>query len=303
MKHYILLLASCFAYYQTIAQLQVSTIGDAYNFEIGDTFQYSIQTFNACNQGSPVIECALDIVLEEIVTDKWVSNDTIYYKFKHNFLKNKQTGYYAHYGYNVPESNIPRPFPWPKSTSDIIAIGNINTSIFSVYPGAYTCLPNATCADTVIIDSSKFEGRKQSIKTSFRYTYHNYKAYYADGIGTTYYYDDCQCGAYKRYTLTFYHKTNGETWGTYYTMAVGINDINNIPLLLFPNPANNLLRITTEDAADKTITVYAMDGTVTAINSNMTTNVELDISTLTPAVYFVEVKSKDGIGRYKFIKQ
>ncbi len=297
MKQYTLLLLSCFAYYQTIAQLQTSSVGDIYNFEIGDTFQYRLIASSSClNQPSSSVTCDIDITCNIIVTNKWAVSDTVYYKFQKDFLQIKS------HPYPINTNSITLPFPWPRN-KDTAVVANLAKPIFFIYPEMDTCLPGAICWDSVVIDSSKYWAKKQSIKSNYKYSHHRYLADFSDSIGLTYYRNSCECGNYYMHTLTYYHKANGETWGTY-SLMVDINEAKKgIELNVFPNPATNQLHITTTDAADKTITIYPIDGLQVAISTTMNTTLDLDISKLSAAVYFIEVQSKDGIGRYKFIKQ
>jgi hypothetical protein len=129
-------------------------------------------------------------------------------------------------------------------------------------------------------------------------------AKFAGGLGMVLYSDLNEVFARtETFELIYYRKANGETWGTYGIMT-GINEAKNkIELNVFPNPAINQLHITSAEATDKTVSIYSVNGSQTDIVTSMNSKASIDISKLPPAIYFVQVQSNDGIGRYKFMKQ
>lgn len=82
--------------------------------------------------------------------------------------------------------------------------------------------------------------------------------------------------------------------------ALGIKDITQSTVSVYPNPANSELNISTTDKLDK-ITIYTGEGQkVKEITSPSTHTV--DINELANGIYFIEVQSNGNAGRAKFIK-
>ncbi|MEY4875993.1 MAG: hypothetical protein RL708_1142 [Bacteroidota bacterium] len=82
------------------------------------------------------------------------------------------------------------------------------------------------------------------------------------------------------------------------------NGINNLvatsKLSVYPNPASSELNIDVKGERIETIKITAINGQI--MNSSFVAN-KINISNLTPSVYFVEVKTANNIYRTKFIKE
>ncbi|MFM2048378.1 MAG: hypothetical protein RI955_926 [Bacteroidota bacterium] len=82
------------------------------------------------------------------------------------------------------------------------------------------------------------------------------------------------------------------------------NGINNLvatsKLSVYPNPASSELNIDVKGEKIETIKITAINGQI--MNSSFVAN-KINISNLTPSVYFVEVKTASNIYRTKFIKE
>ena len=77
--------------------------------------------------------------------------------------------------------------------------------------------------------------------------------------------------------------------------VVGINEVTNADFLVYPQPAHDVVMIRSEIyAPDVSIRIYAADGqlqqTVNSAAFNKNSPYSLDVSTLTPGVYFLEMK-------------
>jgi hypothetical protein len=86
--------------------------------------------------------------------------------------------------------------------------------------------------------------------------------------------------------------------------ALGINTQSDNFISLFPNPVfDHLTLIINENITDAQIKIYNLLGETefSSVTSNQKT--DIDISSLSRGVYFVEVISGDNVGRKKFVKQ
>jgi len=83
----------------------------------------------------------------------------------------------------------------------------------------------------------------------------------------------------------------------------GIEEKNKTIFSFFPNPANNVLNIKSENAIEQ-FSITDMSGRVVrTINNSNTNQVKVDVSDLTSGVYFIQVVSKGVPQVQKFIKQ
>lgn len=83
------------------------------------------------------------------------------------------------------------------------------------------------------------------------------------------------------------------------------NDVALTSVSVYPNPVQNVVNIVSPKAAIVNVMVYDIQGRVvlTARNTNGTTNVEVNLSTLTSTVYFVEITTEAGVITKRVIKK
>ena len=102
----------------------------------------------------------------------------------------------------------------------------------------------------------------------------------------------------------FYYKKNGLECGIADTTTVGIKNLKfeNRELVVFPNPATSFITINVnggQPIEEAIIYNHLGQKALVALPVNNT----VDVSKLTPGIYFVEVAAKDWRGRMKLIKQ
>ncbi|HET6225609.1 MAG TPA: T9SS type A sorting domain-containing protein, partial [Bacteroidia bacterium] len=87
------------------------------------------------------------------------------------------------------------------------------------------------------------------------------------------------------------------------TAGISSNEISAKTFNCFPNPANDLLKLDLHDLKNiQSIRVINMQGQLVYSGpANALTN-EIDISTFSPGVYLIQVKSESGISTQKFDK-
>ena len=81
--------------------------------------------------------------------------------------------------------------------------------------------------------------------------------------------------------------------------TVGINDIGFKHIKIYPNPANKLLNISTQEQINS---IQIIDVTGKVIKVFASDNMQLDISELNTGIYYLEIKNKTKKSITKFIK-
>ena len=81
-------------------------------------------------------------------------------------------------------------------------------------------------------------------------------------------------------------------------VGVGIPELGNLGIMIYPNPAQDNLNIVTNGTFNK-VTITDFTGKVVFIGNNKT----IDISALSNGVYFVKVETTQGISNSKFVKK
>ena len=81
------------------------------------------------------------------------------------------------------------------------------------------------------------------------------------------------------------------------SISVGINELDKVAVMIYPNPAENLLNIVSNDKLLK-VSVVSYNGKILFTGN---TNI-LDISSLPSGVYFLQTHTAKGISSFKFMK-
>ena len=86
--------------------------------------------------------------------------------------------------------------------------------------------------------------------------------------------------------------------------AVSIPEYPNVSMKLYPNPATNTLHVELEGLDDPqgTITVADITGVVVQHVETSQRGVTIDVSHLTPGLYVVSFRNKNGVTVRKFVK-
>jgi hypothetical protein len=85
------------------------------------------------------------------------------------------------------------------------------------------------------------------------------------------------------------------------TPILGVSDLSQPKLIIYPNPTSNLLFISSERAVIQKIAAYNLGGKVVIEASENLT--QLDVTKLPAGIYFAEITSAEGIVIQKFIKK
>ena len=84
--------------------------------------------------------------------------------------------------------------------------------------------------------------------------------------------------------------------------TIGIDEFSFSNINLFPNPASNKLFIETNSGTIQKISIYDLTGKLIKTISTNTSKQELDISTLSPGLYFLDAVSDQRTFRKRFVK-
>ncbi len=253
------------------------TVGQVYNYNVGDVFQYNYTPSST----SPTY-------ITDTVISKTISTglDTVKYTYKR-------------YSYKLPSC---------MSCSAIVSSSTYSNSYHSLSsPFTYSNLSNCgfsiilPCVKDTII-ASGFCGKKTfksqwigvaSPSVVSVYTIND--ASFSEGLGQTYLYIEHIGNFDPSYTNMVYYNKSGITCGTY---VVGINEIVINKFLLFPNPINSTLTILDEQNDFKNSTIEIKNNFGQTVMLIPFSN-NIDLSNLVSGMYYLSIQ---GISAYKPIK-
>jgi hypothetical protein len=88
-----------------------------------------------------------------------------------------------------------------------------------------------------------------------------------------------------------------------YELLAGTNHIIKTPIYISPNPAYNIISLP-NTSTPKAIAIYNHNGNTVLDNNSWSNNQKsLDVSNLTPGIYYLQLTFEDGVSMVKFIKQ
>jgi hypothetical protein len=109
---------------------------------------------------------------------------------------------------------------------------------------------------------------------------------------------------------TLYNTDNSSNTGDYYIAKFGgtITSTNepfaNNQLIIFPNPTNSIITLTMPSQKNSSVSITTLTGTEVGTYTTQNTSTQtIDISHLASGVYFVSLKSEEGVVTKKIIKQ
>ncbi len=129
--------------------------------------------------------------------------------------------------------------------------------------------------------------------------------YWIDGIGSSegIEYFNTHLSLYSTFLSCIFNETNG-VQTIYGNCALGIDELENSNLLVWPNPAQDVLNVETDSPMEE-IRVYDQLGSL-AFRYQMSAVSgfeQINISSLNPGLYFLVVKAEKGVVTKKVIKQ
>lgn len=169
---------------------------------------------------------------------------------------------------------------------------------------SYTNLDSYYIADSVSVGSI-YNGRKLSWELISNTIYHQYYEYYVDGCGYTYRYwrqIDPPYQSEAEFKLVYFKKGD-ETWGTP-NIVVGTNELPKVEIefQFYPNPARDKIHLSTSaNVTIEEVRIYNQIGN--EVQSVFAEFNNVDVSELSPGLYFVEVLTDKGRSIQKLIIQ
>ncbi len=257
------------------------TVGQVYNYNVGDVFQYNYTPSST----SPTY--ITDTVISKTIS---TSLDTVKYTYKR-------------YSYKLPSCI---------SCYPIVAYSTYSNSYHSLSsPFTYSNLSNCSASiiipcvkDTII--ASGFCGKKTfksqwvgvaSPSVISVYTIND--ANFSEGLGQTYLYIENIGNFDPSYTNMIYYNKSGITCGTY---AVGINEIVINKFLLFPNPTNSTINILDDQNDFKNSTIEIKNNFGQTVMLIPFSN-NIDLSNLVSGMYYLSIQGNYTYKPIKVIKK
>lgn len=249
MKRYyvlvILLLAAHIGFCQTIG---FSTLRQIFNYQKGDSFEYDYGTswlYNFQNQFETA-NCGGKLLM--VIDSVYSQSDTLVYKYTYAFQDTNAIGpCSSQFGYGW----IGPPFTGPcydqnYNPPGVFEVCNPDSffpNMYSYYEGQCNTITSNVCFDTAFIDSN-YHYRKQNRFSIVGFS--SLDETCTDSLGLTNQNDFDEAGDNSQYLqLIWYHKAEGEIWGSYSQVIVA--DINGVDasasVNLFPNPSNGNLHL------------------------------------------------------------
>jgi len=276
------------------------TLKDIYNYEVGDVYHFSTNYYTEAYSW-------YENQTKEVLEKEWINENSVKYRFR-----NEKWGYEG---------------PPPFNNMFHIIDTNYNTysdldSIICEHPPFKPFFLDEI--DEVlsfsIITTDNYNGRPSLCTTNNGYmSWNNDSCFYnwwfdSGTLTSTEYVSGCEIlgnyfsfdypTLYSFYNNVAYFNKQGEEWGTPLTPpTIGIQENQTeIQISLFPNPANEYFNIIAPDGLGiNTINIYNQTGQLLLqIKSHEKT---IDISSMKPGLYFIELKTDKGIFREKLIIQ
>lgn len=211
---------------RSFSQLIPSTIGEIYNFGVGDSLEYEFSIY-ADDQSHSYLHGYVLFV----ITNGSQNLTNVFYQYTRD----------VHY------TSVSNPLNYPPYASDPPFIYSLNTKDSSVL--YQLILTDTMCSpkyDSVYVNQ-QFNGRKQN--ESYRMCFEStWGQQFADSLGQVsrsagHTNGGAQWEAESQ-SLIYYHKANGDTWGTpQYFVLNGIDDMEESPIKIFPNPTSSTFQI------------------------------------------------------------
>jgi hypothetical protein len=259
-----LILVVCFMPLKSHTQ-ELLTYGEIYDYEPGDLFHYNAVYLSFTG------DYFYKITNIEIL-DKYFSLnlDTVYYV--RNFIHKDSSNEVPYWTYFF--------------SYDTIAYTNLNGNPWEI--------------DSVYSDPSMYNGR--TINRNYYYFELDTWTYlWVRGCGLAYHYSWSPWAAnMSEYELVYYYK-NGEEWGVP-LLITGINENNErlSNINIFPNPASSFITIHIKEGLPiEEAIIYNHLGQKALVAKPV--NNTVDVSKLTPGIYFIEVVTKEWRGRTKLV--
>lgn len=278
MKHLLLILSLYIGISSKAQDTIMPTIGELYNFDIGDVFEYKYLTYNYDgNLGVMVREYTIKTVI-----DKWFMNENVHYRF--SLLKERYWQNPPGYGTSYSLDTIEEIFGPIDSTFQFY--GNHDT--VTQYPCSY-------CHVDSIFVSSEFHGRKMIYHYQGDAMSNGYSIW-GEGIGwvKSHSFSEDWGSGQGSDELIYYKKANGETWGAFYGIDyVGIKENESDKMrLTYTNSGVLEASLPTQPNSNAILTIYNLTGQIVStylLESKLT---NIDLGMLPKGIYLWQLQQE-----------
>jgi len=247
----------------------ISTIGEIYNYEIGDIFHFN---FLAYSPGSGYGSITNIEILNKYYSQ---NNDTLFYIRDIDFKSSSSENPEWTYDYYI----------------DTIFYFNLDSLI------------NMGQIDSVGTDVDLYNGRLINYITTGTGEEDIYSKRYVNGCGRSYNNYRTWGGLTEATTELVYYKKGNEEWGTPMLVSIYDNESNNPDLIVYPNPAKSTINIMTNDVETIELKIIALSGELVKTLKLSAESKTIDISQLSIGIYILEIKKNDRIIYKKLIKE
>lgn len=265
--------------------LSQSTIGQIYDFQPGDTLEYSTGYLLG---GGP--NCQIQGNIMTIILSREDTLNTVIYSIKQNSISG-----------NVP------PCCYTCSSSSNsgyyqISYSNLDSSIFFYHTHTLGCDTNHFCYnDTAYIDTAYYHGRKIDAHHEGMSGCCSWDTFFVDGLGEVSggFGSEDNTASQGGFSLIYYHLLNGEVWGTpyYFSLPNDINEINSrVSVTILPNPATSDFQIKSNNILTEQTVFNLYDETGRSVIQKIIggCNTQIKRDGLADGLYFWRLSS-DGI--------
>ena len=273
----IFLTASLFL--QISAQSIPSTYRQVFNYEVGDTFEYNYSSTNSPFQGMERWEYSMVVILG-------VHSDSSAVTYTIQYSDSGGTLWYGTPSHIVLNSGQDTTF---------LYYGTLDSSVFChdpYYPSGFDSFTRFPYTDTFYLaPDMNYKKVDDHLEGSHNWSYID--TIYGDSIGFV----EISSGfesdnSGENLSLIYYHKANGQKWGTHHPFGLTSSILNPDPeslaFRIYPNPASNQVEIAVDnsfigcsvslvDVAGKNISTYRIQSAITSI----------PISSYSSGIYFI----------------
>lgn len=255
----------------------VSTIGEIYNFEIGDKFHFdNSYRWQNCDM------CYINTIINIEILNRYSSqnSDTIFYI--RDIAKQKRD-------YSSPDTDFWQYYYF----TDTIYYYNLDSLI------------NSGQIDTVYSNNNIYNGR--IINYDYKFISDPIQIEqrtFVNGLGRVIFSENSVYWETFYYSQLVYYKKGNEEWGT--EKVVFIDEINSVfpdNVLIYPNPFKNLINIKLNNIKEVSIKVFNTNGQMIYLEENIESSIhQIDLNGAT-GVYLIEVSSGHEKQEFKLLKK
>ena len=280
MKHlFMLILLISWSYRVSTQPLSFSTIGQIYNYSVGDTFEYQVST----SRPSGGTSCRSAGYLLNTIIAYNVSGNSITYR-----IAMIQTD-------TIHQPGCEASF----SDTNTYTIYNIDSYFDQVFrcDTNFTYNPYDSCYDSIFQNSNyNFHKQNHYHNPSFNY----FDETYADSIGLVSMDDIAEAGEQEtRQQLIYFHKASGEIWGQSQaiTTTVAVIQPEIWTAKIIPTPAAESFKLILSKLPTGNLDFILSDGKGAHVFSKNITNLQTDMSRnkLSSGFYFWEIISENQV--------